>query len=409
MKKVVLLLSTYPFTRPLHGGQIRLSNIARMYSDIGCNVISVAFFDPNSVSSGETGEFDIPVNLEGKYSMFDGECVPLINDYLTDAFAASDTGGFSKIQKVLADFGEPAIVHVEQPWLWSLAKRIRQDACKTDPILIYGSQNVEADLKFDILKQYEVQSAEQVREAIHKLEKSACEEADLSIAVTRSEMTTLAKYGAKKVILAPNGYDAKIPRKEHKEKWANQLPNAPYLVYAASAHPPNFSHFTELVGESLGCFSPESKLVIVGSVCNHIYNALVATRWHSLNLSRIVLAGTVSDDDLTAIKSMSHGFLLPIPHGGGSNLKTAEAIASGKYIIGTPHAFRGFEEYLDLPNITVANTPKQFQSGISHVLGRPPLESSEDSSSGPKYRLGWSSCLSEFSAQVSDLLKERDQ
>ena len=108
---------------------------------------------------------------------------------------------------------------------------------------------------------------------------------------------------------------------------------------------------TDCVGPSLGCFPPDSRLVVAGSVCSHLYQHLAATRWQSLNLSRLELLNTLPDEDLAAVKTLAHGFLLPILHGGGSNIKTAEALYSGAYVLGSEAAFRGFEDLLDLPEV----------------------------------------------------------
>ena len=46
--------------------------------------------------------------------------------------------------------------------------------------------------------------------------------------------------------------------------------------------------------------------------------------------------------------------LLPITYGGGSNLKTAEALLTGHPIIATAKAFRGCEVFTDMPGMIIA-------------------------------------------------------
>jgi hypothetical protein len=50
------------------------------------------------------------------------------------------------------------------------------------------------------------------------------------------------------------------------------------------------------------------------------------------------------------------GYILPVKYGGGTNLKTAEALYFGGVTIGTTAAYRGFETYLsDSQNYLIEN------------------------------------------------------
>jgi hypothetical protein len=62
---------------------------------------------------------------------------------------------------------------------------------------------------------------------------------------------------------------------------------------------------------------------------------------------------------------------LPITIGEGSNLKTAEALESGRPIVGTSKAFRGFESALTLPHVTVADSPIDFRRAVRAVMNKP--------------------------------------
>ncbi len=83
---------------------------------------------------------------------------------------------------------------------------------------------------------------------------------------------------------------------------------------------------------------------------------------------RTVFLGEVSRLALECLISNASGMLLPITFGGGSNLKTAEALSSGLPIVGTSIAFRGFEEYRDLPRVTIADTPEEFSNAVRHTF-----------------------------------------
>jgi len=401
MSEVLLLLSTYPFITPRHGGQVRLFNIAKAYNDAGWKVESLAVYEPEGYEQKMVGCNDIPFPATSPYRKFKGRDVPLINDYLSGAFASADDGGFPSVLQKLPK--QIKVIHVEQPWLWPLACKIKTYLKLDDTCLIYGSQNIEAPLKKEILENYDINDVNDVISEIDKLEKRAAIEADIAIAVTHSDLSILKSWGAKRLLLAHNGITPWNAKPEAVSRWKERLPKAPCILYIASAHPPNFTGFTRCVGESLGCIPPDSRLVVVGSVCNHIYDSLASTRWHSLNLSRLQLLGILSDDDLAAVKDLAHAFLLPIPHGGGSNIKAAEALYSGAYVIGTKAAFRGFESFIDMPEVTVAYSPSEFQMAIRNVLTSPRVECSKNQELRDELR--WEKCLSSIPVAVEKLSK----
>jgi len=389
MRPSVLLLSTYPIAEPRHGGQIRLAHIGNAFRDAGWHVESLAVYEPEVYGSSQLGDRDVPLPLSSPYLRFRGRHVPLITDLLTGEYAAADDGGFKKIKTRLPSTMDAILV--EQPWLWPLAVKIKTLPQYSNVILIYGSENIEAPLKKDILDSYKVPNTDEVISKISALEKIAASQAEITVAVTRSDLDTLISWGAKNPVLAPNGVGPMKISQKTIDKWKNRLPQEPWLLYVASAHPPNFTAFTKCVGESLACIPPTSRLVVAGSVCEHIYQKLSATRWHSINLSRLELVFVIPDEDLMALKMLAHAFILPIPHGGGSNIKTAEALYSGAYVIGTKEAFRGFEEFTNLPEVFVSNNPEEFQMNIRSVLEGAPMESRKENPL--KNKLLWHVCL----------------
>ena len=402
----MLLLSTYPFVEPLHGGQLRLAHIDKAYRAAGWQVESLALCEEGSYATEAVGPRDMVFPADSGYRQFQGRNVPLVSDLQTGKYAAADDGGFALVKARLPQHIDA--IHVEQPWLWLLAQRIRQLAGFEHVVLIYGSQNIEAPLKRDILASYQVSDAdaEAVVAEIDALEQRAAREADITLAVTQADLSVLAKWGARRPVLAANGIAPWQAQADKLTHWQAQLPKAPWMLYVASAHPPNFTGFSQCVGPSLGCFAPDSKLVVAGSVGEHLYRHLAAGRWHSLNLSRLQLLHVLADEDLAAVKTLAHAFLLPIQHGGGSNIKTAEALYSGAYVVGTEAAFRGFEDLLDLPEVTMARSPVAFQSAIRRVLALPPVSPAQrQAGRARREALGWAHCLAPVPAAVTLALK----
>ena len=91
--------------------------------------------------------------------------------------------------------------------------------------------------------------------------------------------------------------------------------------------------------------------------------------------------------ELSAVKQGCHGVFLPIRGGGGTNLKTAEALALGKWVVATSTALRGFEAFLGADGVVIADTSADFRRAMRQVLERPPLELTEHFACGARRAL----------------------
>ncbi len=397
----VLLLSTFAFGEPRHGGQVRLANIAQAYEGAGFSVSSLAVCETRCRGFGKD---DLLFSDRAPHNLFRGRSILFATDFLSGLYAADPEGAWPHISARFAD-QKIDVIHVEQPWLWPLALRLRELPTCANAILVYGSQNIEAPLRREILHSYG-QEAEDFIDAIDQLERAACQEADLSLAVTQEDAVLLREFGAREVILAPNGIAPWSASKNLMSQWQKKLPTAPWALYIASAHPPNFTGFLECMGQALGGIPPDSKLVVAGSVCEHLEKLLAQSRWSNLNLARTLYLGQLTNDDLTAVKSLASVFCLPIAHGGGSNIKTAEALYSGASVVGSVAAFRGFEEFTALAQVHVARSPQEFELLLSTLLTQEPVTVDEPGRALRK-RLEWTACLAPICTAVLGLLESK--
>ena len=79
-------------------------------------------------------------------------------------------------------------------------------------------------------------------------------------------------------------------------------------------------------------------------------------------------------EDLVRMMHRSLAVLVPVFVGEGSNLKSADALASGAPVIMTERATRGYEDVIaaDGEGVTVVRTPKEFRTAMkSAVEDRP--------------------------------------
>ena len=365
----VLQLCPYPIRKPRHGGQLRSVAIRKQFSNAGFEVRTIGFFQAEAYEKSELDKWDIEFPADSVYRLYHGEHIPALSDFLMASYSVNDDHAFKKVTAAIDR--DVDVIVIEQPWFYSLAKRLQSEsALCSQSVLVFSSQNIEAPMKRKILETSIDRTVLDVAiEDISALERKAATSADLTIAVTAEDAKILRTYGAENVLLSPNGIMPWTVNSERVEYWRSVLPTVPWPIFIASAHPPNYQGFLEMLGNSLACIPPGSRLVVAGGVGTHLLDALSKSQWGVLNISRLQVLGVLDEVDLCAVKSLAHVFVLPIAAGGGSNIKTAEALYSGKSVVCTSTALRGFDEYRNLPGLWVADSPKEFQSALRSVLG----------------------------------------
>jgi glycosyltransferase involved in cell wall biosynthesis len=105
------------------------------------------------------------------------------------------------------------------------------------------------------------------------------------------------------------------------------LPPGPICFFVGSRFAPNIEAADRI--RCLACAVPEAGFVVAGGCA------------HPERSGNFAALGTVPDEALAALYAVADLVLAPLPHGGGSSLKTIEAMAAGKAVLGTRTAFRG--------------------------------------------------------------------
>ena len=399
----VLVLGSYPTRRPIHGGQLRLAQVVAAYRRHGLAVRQVNVFVTQPVYShvGPIRHWLTGAGLDMSLSrqhLRDGLAtqVPFVEDLASGETVAANDKRVAIIERYA---GRVDWVHVEQPWLFPLVQRLRERGRLGRFRLIYGSQNIEHPLKRAIFNQYRVVGGEAALVAIEALETAAAREADLVVAVTAEDARQLSQWTRAPVVLAPNGVQPWSSAGWQKRRWLARLGRAPFALYVASAHPPNIQGFCEAFGESLAALSPLQRVVIAGSVAEHVVRTDWFRRWEALNARRVYVAGLLSASELSALKDLAHSILLPVTAGGGSNLKSAEALYAGSNVVSTPLAMRGFEAYSDLPGVTVASPGLEFCQAVASSLQRP-APPVDHAGLARRQHLTWSSTLAPLTAAI---------
>lgn len=390
----ILVLCTYPISHACHGGQLRVKNIVEMYRKDGYNVKVIGVLGSDSYPR-EEGFLSFPGYkvLESVYpSPF------LMEDYALGELFYNNKHFFNKLSTLVDRDAD--IIHVEQPWLFKFIKKVVDSDDSWSPKLIYGSQNIEFELKEKILSNYKNKDEViHASELIKDLEVYAIENSDLVIYVSESDGKTLNSFKPKHSVLASNGVADWVHSKSQNILANTISKNKKFVLYCASGHPPNVTGFFHMFGGGFGSLTPDQRLIIVGGAGNAIGGD---PRVHeSAKLAeKIDIAGIVSSEMLHGLIDTAHCIILPLTQGGGTNLKTAEALWSGKYILATSVAMRGFEKFISSPGVFVEDDPALFKKRLRDIMSMPNLSLSDDEVKKRSSVL-WNQCLQSLLSTIN--------
>jgi glycosyltransferase involved in cell wall biosynthesis len=376
MTNSILILNTYSIKNPISGGQRRAAAIADKYRELGLEVYYVGIYSYTSVGPdmNTVGPYDVQIRDKKSLDYIDALHHEYIGDVGVGEVAINDDYVYQELIRRIQKY-QPRYIELEHPYLLPFIEKAKSEGHLSDQIIIHSSHNVEYLMKKEMLDADTSITDERKAEIVARvkeLEGRLCKVADFTLAVTEADATKFRSFGAKKVIIAPNAIgeptrDAKATQALRKLR--EKEGTSKTIVFVGSAHPPNLQGYLDVVGTRLGFLPKGSKLVVAGTVCWMIQDYI----WRQSPIEqstfhlRTQLAGRVSDAELAAILELADLIILPITTGGGSNLKTAEAIYSGKQVLGTEFSFRGFEKYANLPGITLVKTKAEFHQKMAEL------------------------------------------
>lgn len=389
-------MTTYSLDKPRHGGQIRCTEIKQHLEKQGHEVHTLCVIQPHEVS--KTNSFLVDRGSLRPLESDNGAHFPDVELH----FTFRDEKEFQRLSKAVPKAEFDAVI-VEQPWMFESIKR-HFESLQKQPYYIYSGHNNEISLKAAIAEailEVSNKTVEKIILEVGEIEKNAVANSDAVLAVTHSDAKHYDRLGAKSVAVAPNATRRSGPIR-HPGFTSQQVQ---YFLFVGSAHIPNLEGFQALLGNSLSFLPPNVKILCVGSICDLLDNWIRTSNLSGEFASRIQLVGQAEPDELEAIIRQSKAILLPIQSGSGSNLKTAEALASGKPIIATTTAMRGFEPWFDSPGIFIADSKDAFVDAIVKVMKESGQQAQFQRTSGPDRPLYWDEAL--LSLDLNSILGER--
>lgn len=278
----------------------------------------------------------------------------------------------NEIQEFIKRY-QPDVVVFEHPWWFPFFQRIFQ-RMSFAPVIIYSSYNVESALKRDILKNANVAEdiISPIENEIEEVERSLARRASAVVTVTKQDASWFQKLGASHIIVAENRIRLEKPTEKDATDFQKIANENPYLMFVGSAHPPNVTGLLHMLGPNFGFIPPGAKLALFGGIA-HAFNYIEGFQEFSqTNKSRVLLFPNSTDSEIAAGLQYTSGVILPIVSGGGSNLKTVEALLAGRAILATRKSFFGHENFQNDPLVQIEDNPSEFRKGMIQLLSAPP-------------------------------------
>lgn len=223
---------------------------------------------------------------------------------------------------------------------------------------IYSSQNNETILKTKLLEWHPDKEA-LIRD-ISTMENFAVSMASLVVAVSDEDAETLiaGRQTSAPVITIRNGASIPIePTMLDKEILIDKI-QSQSVVFLGSGHIPNVEAVKYII-DTLAPNMLDIEFNLIGSVCNSLPEKLP---------KNVVSWGIVSDSLKTAIMQQCLFAINPMFSGSGSNVKLADFIGNGLFVVTTDFGKRGYPEIIN-QEIVVADSDS-FINEIRNVMNQ---------------------------------------
>lgn len=333
------MMTTYDIEQPDHGGKLRSHHIRRsLRTSFDVETLSFEWQDKDDAST-----FAIKLNQQ-RWSEFGINGI--ICDWGINLYLDNVDHLYKQICTHIEKFN-PDVIMLEQPFLWPLAKKLSNDKVLSGDIkIIYSSHNIEFSMKHQVYQEsFLPEVAIKYAEYVDNIERNVIKECDGALAVSSLDADYITEVSLNaRVKIYANGHSRPIHGVED-NKWEARFSDRDInWVYVGSWHPPNINGLRDLV-LALSRIKEEKNFALW--VLGGVGNALIATTpdFDIADYPWLKITGLVSAEDIDSAILCSNGVVLPVWEGGGSNLKTSQALLSSKCILGAEFSFRSFEKY----------------------------------------------------------------
>ena len=340
--KYVLALNDYnPFTT-VGGGATRLLGIYKSLAEWS-HVVVLCF--------SENSEFQVQ-DVSAKIRCV---CIPKSRDHtdeeyylnsrfhisVNDIVAIRHAGSNRLLNAIYEVLREDArIVVCEHPYMVALPDRYGDR-------FVYSSQNFELGLKTSLLQWHP--DKDLLIEATRAAEELCVSTSAAVIAVSIEDGQNLSRglQAGSPIYVVPNGAGDPVEASAEDLLAAKRQIGRNAVVFLGSGHMPNVDA-AKFVVETLSVQCPGAEFHIVGSVCQALDKG---------QRENVVLWGVLTDSMKSAVLQQCQIAVNPMLSGSGSNIKLADYIANGLFVVSTGFGVRGYPDVI-APHVSVVEVEK---------------------------------------------------
>ena len=237
----ILILCTFPISKPRAGGEHRVNNIAEFYKSLGHDVYSAGVLGGDHYPPSLGFVPHPPRDVLAKQI----DNLTFMEDWVIGQLFATSDEYFSLLEQCITCV--PDLIHVEHPWLFKFAQRYADSMSGKRPFLLYGSANVEHQLKHSLLLEHASKfQADNARDLVYECEVEAIKSADALCCVSEHDIEWAKKFSRTIPVLAANGVKARESTAKGIEAANKIVGHRKFALYCASGHPPNVTGFYDI-------------------------------------------------------------------------------------------------------------------------------------------------------------------
>ena len=361
----VLILTPWLFRAPRNGGQLRAQGIVETYIAAGHEVIKAGLYVADDDTISQASPTDLPLKQDAVTAYEALSPVKKRSEMAWWEAVAAAPQSFRSFADAVSD-ARPDLLQFEEIALWPIVRRLKLEGFLRNVRIAHSSYNFETEAWRHRSTVGSAVTEETLRD-ISVVEQEIAAHCDLIFTVSEGDAREFRKLGAAKVIVAPNGMARPVRRSLIMDSYISRRTS--FGVFVSSAHPPNAHGFVDLASGLSEHPIRSGDILICGKVGD-----LVRSSPNYRKAKRIIersrFLGWVENDALSTVYDEARVVILPKLYGGGSNLKTAEALLSGRPIVATRLAFEGFETFISLPEIVIADEADHFWGAVGSYLTR---------------------------------------
>ena len=373
------------------GGRSAADRIAAAYRSRGHEVTFAGIVDPNNVPRSDRGPHDVAVDMS-------------VVEFISRSWLPAQVSFWQAFAEIpehfvhfvrLVEHVRPDVVQVEETYLWPVVRALQREGRLDGVRVVHSSYNFETDHQRD-LANIKGPVPESFLKQVAATEREIAATSDLVVTVSDADAASFRALGAANIVVARNGSRQVAAHPDALRAVDAYFGEQRFALFVSSAHLPNMQGLLDLTRVPVESLS--GRLVICGTVCD----VLTEHRSASPLIRHARFMGMVDVELLDALLMRAAVVLLPKTTGGGSNLKTAEALHSYRPVVATTQAFVGFEPWRDAPGVTVVDDPVAFWRQVRWHLENPLV----DNTAGwcaQREGLLWENCLEPMVVEVEKL------